>query len=154
MTGAPKSMAAWSRRAELRLARIITSSKKVSQLKKLGPAGPWSASVKIVGSAAMKRLNSTYRRKHYATDVLSFAAPEPFRSQGFLGELVICAPILERQARELGHAAERELDVLIAHGLLHLLGLDHERSRAEATRVAALETRVLAGPGLVGRVRR
>jgi probable rRNA maturation factor len=119
-------------------------------LKRLGPKKPWAATVKVVGSAAMKRLNSTYRRKHYATDVLSFSAPEPFRSQGFLGELVICAPVLERQARELGHSSERELDVLLAHGLLHLLGLDHERTRAEARKMAAFE-RQLVGDGLITR---
>jgi rRNA maturation RNase YbeY len=99
----------------------------------------------------MKRLNSGYRKKSYATDVLSFGAPEPFRSQGWLGELVVCAPVLERQAREQGHSGERELDVLLAHGLLHLLGLDHERSQAEAERMSRLESRLLSGQGLTAR---
>lgn len=99
----------------------------------------------------MKRLNAGYRKKSYATDVLSFAAPEPFRSQGWLGELVVCAPVLERQARELKHSSELELDVLLAHGLLHLLGLDHERGPAEARRMAKLEARLLEGQGLIAR---
>jgi probable rRNA maturation factor len=105
-----------------------------------------------VGAATMMRLNSGYRKKSYATDVLSFGAPDPFRASGFLGELVVCAPVLERQAREQNHASERELDVLLAHGLLHLLGLDHERSRAQALKMARFEDRLLSGSkGLIDR---
>src|SRR4051812_4595615 len=147
-----KTLASWTRRADSRLKKLLPAARRISAIRRLGPKAAWSVSVKLTGSAAMKRLNATFRRKSYATDVLSFAAPEPFRSQGFLGELVICAPVLERQARELGHLPEYELDVLLAHGLLHLLGLDHERSRAEAKRMAALERRVLGlRQGLIDR---
>jgi rRNA maturation RNase YbeY len=103
----------------------------------------------------MRRLNLKYRRKSYATDVLSFPAPKPFTSQGWLGELIVCAPVLERQAQELEHSPDRELDVLLTHGLLHLLGFDHERGAADARRMARFERRLLsgtrAGRGLIER---
>jgi probable rRNA maturation factor len=106
-------------------------------------ARAWKIGVKLVGSPEMKRLNRSYRGKGYATDVLSFPAPDPFRSQGWLGELVVCAPVLEAQAARLGHPADLELEVLLAHGLLHLLGLDHERGAREAALMARWERKVL-----------
>ncbi len=109
--------------------------------------------MKVAGSAEMRRLNRDWRGKTGVTDVLSFPSPEPFRSQGFLGELVVCAPVLEAQAAELGHSADLELDVLLAHGLLHLLGLDHERGAREATQMARWERRILRSGGLIERTR-
>jgi probable rRNA maturation factor len=91
----------------------------------------------------MTRLNEQYRGKAYATDVLSFPSPEVFQSMGQLGELVVCLPVLKRQARELGHAPEQELDVLLAHGALHLLGLDHELGPKQSAEMARLEARLL-----------
>jgi probable rRNA maturation factor len=110
----------------------------------------------------MARLNSRYRGKPRPTDVLSFPAPEPIRSlQGALGELVICLPVLTRQAREQGHRAELELWVLLAHGLLHLLGMDHEKGGKQAAEMARWEKKLLSAviplasrrgpPGLIRR---
>jgi probable rRNA maturation factor len=103
----------------------------------------WQVGVKIVGRPEMKRLNGAYRGLGYATDVLSFPSPEPFRSQGLLGELIVCAPVLEAQAASLGHPPDLELEVLLAHGLLHLLGLDHERGAREAALMERWERKVL-----------
>ena len=91
----------------------------------------------------MTELNRAYRGKNRPTDVLSFQPPEVFRKQGMLGELVICLPVLKRQARELGHRPETELRILLVHGVLHLLGLDHELGAREAARMARLEARLL-----------
>jgi probable rRNA maturation factor len=91
----------------------------------------------------MIRLNTAYRGKAYATDVLSFPTLNPFRSQGLLGELIICLPVLKAQARNLNHSREEELDVLLIHGLLHLLGLDHEKSLKQATLMAGWEAKIL-----------
>lgn len=108
----------------------------------------------------MARLNASYRGKDYATDVLSFEAPGPFRERGLLGELVICLPVLKRQALEQGHRPERELEVLLTHGLLHLLGMDHEKGAREAAAMgraedlllkAAFDPRVSKSRGLVAR---
>jgi probable rRNA maturation factor len=96
----------------------------------------------------MRRLNRDFRGKDRVTDVLSFPAPEIFaEAQGWLGELVICAPVLRRQAAAAGGAERGELDLLLVHGLLHLLGLDHERGPAEAREMGEWESRVLGRRG-------
>lgn len=116
----------------------------------------------MVGRLRMTRLNLKYRGKNRPTDILSFPSPEVFRAAGDLGELIICLPVLKRQAEGLGHSPRRELDILLAHGLLHLLGLDHERGRAEARRMACFEeqllerlrpSRTLGSRGLIARSR-
>jgi rRNA maturation RNase YbeY len=140
------------RLAERRLKALLRAAHALPALRKHGPKSKtWNAEVRLIGVAEMTRLNARYRRKKRPTDVLSFEAPHPFLAQGFLGELVICWPILKKQAAELGHSPRRELDVLIVHGLLHLLGLDHERSRAEAKLMARYEKKLLTSSGLIGR---
>jgi probable rRNA maturation factor len=101
----------------------------------------------------MTALNRRYRGKAYPTDVLSFSAPEPFRRAGHLGDLVICLPTLKRQAREQCHAPERELQVLLVHGVLHLLGFDHELGPKQAALMQRWEARLLDRPasGLIAR---
>jgi probable rRNA maturation factor len=94
----------------------------------------------LVSKADMKKLNRSWRGKDRPTDILSFPMPKLFLTKVFvrdlneihLGELVICLPILKSQAKEQGHTEERELEVLLAHGLLHLLGFDHELGEKEA----------------------
>ena len=85
-------------------------------------------SVLLCGDAAMRRLNRTYRRKDKTTDVLSFPSRE---SGGFLGDLIISAPEAKRQARRSQAAYPKVLEKLLLHGLLHLLGYDHETDRGE-----------------------
>ena len=85
----------------------------------------------------MSRLNAQYRGKAYPTDVLSFPAPKIFRMAGELGALVVCLPALKRQARERGHSPETELEILLVHGVLHLLGLDHELGPKQAVEMGA-----------------
>jgi rRNA maturation RNase YbeY len=99
-------------------------------------------SVLFVGDGAMRSLNRRYRRKDRTTDVLSF----PFREGAYdgvqpdiLGDIVISVPVSERQARQYGETNQRALDRLLVHGLLHLLGYDHERGAAEARRMEARE---------------
>jgi probable rRNA maturation factor len=85
--------------------------------------------IALVSDARMRVLNRSYRRKDYATDVLSFA-PEtsriPDSASRNLGDLVIATGVAKRQAREAGHSVQTELRVLALHGLLHLLGYDHD----------------------------
>jgi probable rRNA maturation factor len=87
--------------------------------------------VALVSDARVRRLNARYRAKNSPTDVLSFAAEEP----GFLGEIVIASGVARRQARQAGHPIQVELRVLALHGLLHLLGYDHERDDGRMARV-------------------
>jgi probable rRNA maturation factor len=87
--------------------------------------------VALVSDVRVQQLNARYRAKDTATDVLAFAAEEP----GFLGEIVIASGVARRQAREAGHSIQVELRVLALHGLLHLLGYDHERDDGRMARV-------------------
>lgn len=83
--------------------------------------------VRFVSDREMRQLNRLYRDKDAPTDVLSFPGdddPEP--DGGHIGDVVISVPTARRQAKSEGHSAERELKVLMLHGLLHCLGYDHE----------------------------
>jgi rRNA maturation RNase YbeY len=141
----------WQSYAARRIQKITKLTRAYPALKKLGPKGDWSVEVYLIGSKKMIELNSKYRGKSYATDVLSFPASEPFRSQGFLGDLIICLPTLKKQAKKYGLKPERELDILMTHGILHLLGLDHELGEAEAIKMARWEARILKLKGLIDR---
>ena len=89
--------------------------------------------VAIVPDGRVQQLNRRYRRKNVPTDVLSFPSDEP----GHLGEVVIAAGVARRQAAAGGHSVQQELRVLALHGLLHLLGYDHERDDGRMARVEA-----------------
>jgi probable rRNA maturation factor len=94
----------------------------------------------------MRALNRRYRGKDRTTDVLSFALREgPFGDvqPEMLGDIVISVPVAEKQARERGHSLSREIEHLLVHGLLHLLGYDHERGHAEARRMRRKELLLL-----------
>jgi rRNA maturation RNase YbeY len=115
----------------------------------------WRAELQLVDGPTMTELNDTYRGKPQPTDVLSFPAPAPFHKLGVLGELVICKPVLTRQAKEQGHSPAAELDVLLVHGLLHLLGWDHEKSAREAAAMARWERALLPKKsGLIARTQK
>jgi probable rRNA maturation factor len=103
----------------------------------LGRVAPRTArgvvSVALVSDRKVRALNRTYRRKDCATDVLSFSASGSSNPESripnpvpFLGDIVIARGVARRQAREAGHSERTELKVLALHGLLHLLGYDHE----------------------------
>jgi probable rRNA maturation factor len=92
-------------------------------------------SLAFVGDATIRTLNREHRRKDAPTDVLSFPSGEP----RFLGDIVIAAGVARRQARRAGHGFGVEARVLALHGLLHLLGYDHERDDG---RMRALEARL------------
>jgi len=100
---------------------------------------PAAAEVYVVltGDDELRRLNRTYRGINRPTDVLSFPDGDPLPTGGvLLGEIVLSLDAARRQAAELGHGELRELEELVLHGTLHLLGHDHERDRGE---MAALE---------------
>ncbi len=101
-------------------------------------------SLVVVGDRHMRSLNRTFRRKNKTTDVLAFATREgPAPHSLLLGDVVIALPQALRQARELGHEPDRELTMLLIHGVLHLCGYDHEQGAAEARRMARRERMIL-----------
>jgi probable rRNA maturation factor len=104
--------------------------------------------VALVSDARMRTLNRAFRGKDHATDVLSFPADD----DTFLGDIAIATGVARRQAREAGHSLATELRVLALHGLLHLLGYDHERDDGAMKR-AELRLRQAAGlkEGLIER---
>lgn len=103
-------------------------------------------SLLFTGDRAMRTLNRAYRGIDKTTDVLSFSLREgslPGIHAGLLGDIVISVPAAFRQAGEAGHSLDEELDRLLIHGLLHLLGYDHERSDKEARRMRRKERQLL-----------
>jgi probable rRNA maturation factor len=133
----------WQKLGQRRLVKIIAMAAASPTLRKSGPRAEWTASLTMVGRSEMIRLNEQYRDKPTPTDILSFPTGSPFWESGLLGDLVICVPTLLSQAKKQGHPPERELDVLLTHGVLHLLGFDHEKSASENKRMARWELKIL-----------
>jgi probable rRNA maturation factor len=137
--------------------------------------GPWlsrfaparargEVTVAIVSDGRMRSLNRAYRGKNAATDVLSFPAEknpgfaaekarEKRHRVWFLGDIVIAGGVAARQADAAGHAVGTEIRILALHGLLHLLGYDHETDAGEMARVEA-RLRKKAGLGAAGLIER
>lgn len=109
--------------------------------------GEAQLSVRIVDLAEGVALNSAYRGKAGPTNVLSFPfdAPEHTRPP-LLGDVVLCAPVLAREAAEQGKPLAAHYAHLVVHGVLHLLGHEHEEA-ADAARMEEIEREVLAGLG-------
>ena len=104
--------------------------KKIGEttLAKMGAEGA-ECGVLLVGDRTMARLNERYRGIARSTDVLSFPMREGLfesLSPGLLGDVVISAEMADRQARALGRSLREELAALLIHGILHLLGYDHQ----------------------------
>jgi probable rRNA maturation factor len=101
--------------------------------------------VRIVGEEEGRELNKSYRKKDYATNVLTFDyAQEPV----VLADLVLCAPVVAREAKEQGKTLAAHYAHLLVHGTLHAQGWDHETSEADAEEMEAYEIAILAELGL------
>ena len=98
--------------------------------------------VRFVAQTEGRRLNKEFRGKDYATNVLSF----PYSSKPLAGDLVICAPIVAREAKAQGKPVAAHYAHLLVHGCLHLMGMDHER-KAEAETMERKEIRALRALG-------
>jgi probable rRNA maturation factor len=100
-------------------------------------------SIALVSDVQIKRLNKLYRNKDKPTDVLSFPIGEKVEDWLILGDIVISVDTAKRQAQALGHSLEEELKRLLVHGLVHLLGYDHELGGEEEKKFFELEEFVL-----------
>ncbi|MBI5268539.1 MAG: rRNA maturation RNase YbeY [Burkholderiales bacterium] len=118
---------------------------KVARWIRAALEAPGEIAVRIVGEDEGRELNRSYRGKDYATNVLTFDySQEPLVH----ADLVLCAPVVEREARELGLPLADHYAHLLVHGTLHAQGWDHETSDADAEAMEARETEVLRGLGL------
>jgi probable rRNA maturation factor len=122
-------------------------------------------SLAVVGDGRMRKLNKMYRGKNRVTDVLAFDNKSviPYLAKAFprlkkgqdlefieppdgikrLGEVIICYPRAKKQAKRLGHSLEKELTILLIHGILHLLGYEHEKGGTEAEKMKEMEEKIL-----------
>ena len=100
-------------------------------------------SLALVGNAEMQKLNAKYRQKNYPTDVLSFGVDKKLAVQTrLLGDVIISVQKAASQAKERGRALDEEMVTLLIHGIVHLLGYDHERSAKDARVMGRLEKKI------------
>lgn len=126
--------------------RRVAAPGLAAWLRRIAPARARGVvSVALVSDNRVRALNRAYRRKDYATDVLSFPNPQSPIPNPFLGDIVIARGVARRQARDAHHSEQTELRVLALHGLLHLLGYDHEQDNG---RMLRLERRLRRKGGL------
>jgi probable rRNA maturation factor len=99
----------------------------------------------------IKKLNNRYRKKNKITDVLSFSQIEGelFNDSDFLGDIVICIPQAKKQAKELNHSFNSEINFLVLHGILHLAGYDHESDEGKMNIIEKRIYKKLTGEILV-----
>jgi probable rRNA maturation factor len=141
-----------------------------------GVAGGRAFCCVVTSDRELRRLNRDFRKKDYPTDVLSFPSERPLKTQprmavprspgmlawdgisagqDFLGEIAISFPRARDQATLYGHEVGQEIEVLMLHGLLHLLGMDHDSDRGRMARAEKKWRAALGLPrGLIERVRR
>lgn len=112
---------------ELQKKKIIDNEKKVQEV-----------SLVFLNENDAKKLNWNYRCKDYPTDILSFGSDDPTS----MGELVLCPQVISRQAKEHGLTLEDELGYIVLHGVLHLLGYDHEKSKVDEELMMSIQDEV------------
>lgn len=101
--------------------------------------------VRIVGAEEGQALNNSYRQKDYATNVLTF---DYTQEHMVMADLVLCAPVVAKEAQENGKSLKDHYAHLLVHGTLHAQGWDHETSEEDAEEMEARETEILAGLGI------
>ena len=133
--------------------QIVQSAQKIGIINKK----PVVMEVSLISSSKMKKLNYKFRKMNTPTDVLSFEIPKHsiHKNFQFLGDIVICETVAKAQAKKYKHSIQDEYVILIVHGLLHLLGFDHEKSAQKAKKMLSLESKILrklkVKNGLIGR---
>lgn len=130
-----------------RQARVRVSARRVAAaaqraLRAVGRSGG-SVEVLVVDDREIRRLNARYRGVRRRTDVLAFPLEMPGAAGGLVGQIVVSAETAERQARRLGVPTPVELDLLVTHGVLHLVGYD-DRDPVEAALMHERERQVLS----------
>jgi probable rRNA maturation factor len=127
--------------ADAALHRIALPRHKVARWIRHALAADAEITVRIVGLEEGRALNRDYRKKDYATNVLTF---DYTREPLVTADLVLCAPVVAQEAREQGKTLQAHYAHLMVHGTLHAQGWDHETSRADAEEMEAYEIQILA----------
>lgn len=122
--------------------RVVKKTLQYSPIK-----GTISLGIAFVGPARIQKLNRQYKGKNKATDILSFQSERKFITPEikgvYLGEMVVCPAVVKNQAARLGTPWRRELSHVIIHGVLHLLGWEHEKSAKDARKMHAKEEEIM-----------
>ena len=123
-----------------------------TQLKNVPKESPDEAEITVVflNNDQMQYYNRQYRKKDYPTDVLSFPANIDIAGDFYLGDILISLPKAAVQAEEKGHSFDREVQILLLHGVLHLLGYDHETDTGQMDRLEARLRRKVLRTGRMG----
>lgn len=131
---------------------LILVDRVVEEVNRLiSRAEVWNVSLEFVDDAKISALNKKYSGESEPTDVLSFSYQEDgFKVEGELGDIAINIEAAERQSQDLKVPVEHEVALLLAHGLLHLLGFDH-REQSEKDEMAALQTKIADRAGIINR---
>lgn len=111
-----------------------------------GVIPPCALTVRLGGDESLRQLNREFLGHDYATDVLSFPAGEVDDQGRYLGDVAISVPRAEAQAQAGGHPLSAEIELLVVHGVLHLLGHDHS-TRADRTKMWRAQAEILAALG-------
>ncbi len=139
----------WSRLGE-RDALIAAAARALASDRRFATHAPAEACVALSDDETVRTLNAQFRGQDKPTNVLSFPAPESFGAPGpcaALGDIVLAQETLEREAADQGVSVAHHLQHLVVHGLLHLLGFDHETD-ADADEMEGIEIAVLASLGI------
>ena len=130
--------------------RALLPRHRIARWLRAALAAPAEITLRIVGAEEGRRLNREYRRQDHATNVLTFAYESEPR---IVADLVLCAPVVAREAKEQGLDLEAHYAHLVVHGALHAQGFDHERA-SEARVMQASESAIVAGLGFADPYRR
>ena len=120
--------------------RAVLSRSKVTRWIRHALAVDAEITVRIVGTDEGQQLNREFRKKDYATNVLTFDYQQ---EPTVMADLVLCAPVVEREAKEQNKSLEEHYAHLLVHGTLHAQGWDHETSTEDAEEMEAYETDIM-----------
>ncbi len=126
----------------------LPSRPQVRRWTKAAQEKPLQATVRFVDAEEGRALNHGYRRKDYATNVLSFIYESAPAAPVTIGDLVICLPVVLREAQEQRKPLMAHMAHMVVHGMLHLQGYDHEAGKRDAARMEAREREILARFGI------
>jgi probable rRNA maturation factor len=133
-----------------KISREILLNAVTEVLQDQSPYGDSDLSIVIAGNKKIRQLNLEFREIDSATDVLSFpdGKVDPDTGKPYLGDIVISYPFARKQAEDEGHSLNEEVQLLVVHGVLHLLGYDHA-SPTEKEEMWAVQSRILRRLGVI-----